>query len=259
MNESSAGPGWYIRFPDKESGPFTLEQLQKLARTGRLKPEHLISGDREQWVEAVGRSSLEFGADGQAADDTAVSVKCSCGQVFTVPRVYVGADRACPHCGRKSTVPEPPPKIVVAAAGQSVSSESAVSMPRTADSYFTIRPWHERLPLLFHVAVSGGLAVSVAETLIMWGMAVVLGRGLWTILFLLPSLLPIARSFVLYAVRNGAIWSWYAIQLLALLDIAASCYLVALTGFLFPAVIAIAIYALLVPVLYMADVRRYLS
>jgi hypothetical protein len=261
MNESSANSSWYVRFPDKESGPFTFDQLRKLGRSGRLTPQHLISDDRKQWSEAGRQAALEFDADGHSEDGQAISITCSCGQSFRTPRVYVGTERTCPQCGGKLKVPEPPPRAALASVADTGSSDAERTDRTTLpdDPRFAIRPWHERLPRLFYVAVNSALAASIVETLITWAMAVALGAGVWTILLLLPSLLPISRSLVLFAIRSGAGWSWYGIHLLALADIAISCYFVLVSGFLFPAAIAIVIYMVLLPVLYLPDVRRFLS
>jgi hypothetical protein len=40
----------------------------------------------------------------------AIVVKCSCGHTFSVPLSFAGMMRACPECGRKCSVPQPPPR-----------------------------------------------------------------------------------------------------------------------------------------------------
>lgn len=59
MNSQDA-TRYYVKFPKITSGPFTINQLQKLVARGRLRATTLVSGDGKQWHEACSFEFLDF-------------------------------------------------------------------------------------------------------------------------------------------------------------------------------------------------------
>jgi hypothetical protein len=59
---------FWVKTATKIQGPFTPAQLRRLAASGQLHREHLISADRQKWSRAENVKGLEFPADSDAID-----------------------------------------------------------------------------------------------------------------------------------------------------------------------------------------------
>src|SRR6185295_1393107 len=89
-------PMFYVKFPDKTSGPFTIEQLQKLIRRGRVTSDHLISKDGEKWEPAATNSALDFtllSGSEDRSEETPSSYCPRCSAPIAASAVQ------CPDCG----------------------------------------------------------------------------------------------------------------------------------------------------------------
>jgi hypothetical protein len=56
---------WYVRTGEKQYGPFSPGQLQKLAQKGELQPEHFVSPDRQRWVKPSQVRGLTLNGNGR--------------------------------------------------------------------------------------------------------------------------------------------------------------------------------------------------
>ncbi|NQT15968.1 MAG: DUF4339 domain-containing protein, partial [Planctomycetes bacterium] len=54
------GQEWYVQTSSGKSGPFTPANLRKLAQTGKITPESLVSLDGENWSPAARVKGLVF-------------------------------------------------------------------------------------------------------------------------------------------------------------------------------------------------------
>lgn len=97
---------WYVQFPDKVAGPFSTEQLEKLATSGNLKAKHKVSIDRKNWENAISLTNLKFAPASNASGLTAetIPVTCGCGQSWEVSAAFAGTKQKCPNCGQKAEV-----------------------------------------------------------------------------------------------------------------------------------------------------------
>ena len=43
---------WYVQTKNSVAGPFTLKQIKKLARRGKLQPKVAVSHDQKSWIKA---------------------------------------------------------------------------------------------------------------------------------------------------------------------------------------------------------------
>jgi hypothetical protein len=101
---------WFVQFPDKTSGPFTREQLQKLCANGRVTADTLISANQREWA-----SAATVFADREAeagVDDGSLAVICRCPHPWSVLVKYAGMRQTCPQCGTLIVLsrPEAPPR-----------------------------------------------------------------------------------------------------------------------------------------------------
>lgn len=121
---------WYVRFPEKISGPFSIEQLQKLAGTGKITSSHQVSPGREQWVTALSLGCLTFGSAMHAPEpaSAAVVLTCECGHTWMVPATFAGTKHKCPQCAHKVDVILPPRAIeLTCACGHSWTVSESLS------------------------------------------------------------------------------------------------------------------------------------
>ncbi len=51
---------WHVRTKRGDAGPFSLPKLAKLAKQGRLHPNHAISSDGKSWIKAKRLPDLVF-------------------------------------------------------------------------------------------------------------------------------------------------------------------------------------------------------
>jgi hypothetical protein len=55
---TSARTRYWLRHGAEMAGPFSSRQILRLAATGRLRPEYLLSNDRNQWLRVADIKSL---------------------------------------------------------------------------------------------------------------------------------------------------------------------------------------------------------
>jgi hypothetical protein len=55
---TSARTRYWLRHGAETAGPFSSRQILRLAATGRLRPEYLLSKDRNQWLRVADIKSL---------------------------------------------------------------------------------------------------------------------------------------------------------------------------------------------------------
>ncbi len=53
---------WYVRIGGGQMGPYSLDDLQKMAKSGELKPNSQVSKDRSTWRDATSVGGLSFSA-----------------------------------------------------------------------------------------------------------------------------------------------------------------------------------------------------
>ncbi|NNE00660.1 MAG: hypothetical protein HKN47_25370 [Pirellulaceae bacterium] len=59
-NPEAASDSWFVQTKHSVAGPFSVAQLQKLVRKGRLQRNVAVSRDREHWIKAKRVPGLEF-------------------------------------------------------------------------------------------------------------------------------------------------------------------------------------------------------
>ena len=98
---------FWIREGSRVSGPFWAQQIKAYAAGGQLRPEHLVSTDRERWRSAGAVDGLAFGGDHVTpisqkprTRGTARAFACPCGTRFRVTSPVRGQKHKCPDCGR---------------------------------------------------------------------------------------------------------------------------------------------------------------
>jgi hypothetical protein len=64
---------YWVKIGEKVAGPFTSGELRQMAEQGAIKPDYLISRDRQRWTHAADVKGLSFG--GAPADAITMSVR----------------------------------------------------------------------------------------------------------------------------------------------------------------------------------------
>jgi GYF domain 2 len=242
--------GWWVRFPEKMTGPFSLEQLQKLVANGRVTPNHLVSSDRVEWQPA----SLVAGLDFQLADTARVasrgagiSVNCNCGNTFSVATTFAKAVRPCPKCGSKCRVPS-----------ATVVGEWSGIAGAAEGSHGTTRP------AFFGALTAAGLAWSTFGFIYFLALPFLFGtnpaRGNEVVSLTVVGLLfTLGRLLVFFELRDGKRWAWVAIQVLAATETLFLLLAVAAVGpqIIFLSIVQILIYFCIVPILYTLKVQEF--
>ncbi len=181
---------WFVQFPDKVSGPFTLEQMQKLALTGRLSPQYMVTQNELVWHEASKVANLEFSPTDsmEKIPKGQLLLKCKCGKEYAVPSSYSGMMRPCPKCGEKNRVP------INSVASDETQIEGA---PR---------------PLLLAIWTVAVMALTTgsAAGLAWWFFAI---ESKLTANVVLAMAAAAVHIFFLFELRGGRYWAWVGIQI----------------------------------------------
>jgi hypothetical protein len=245
-------PGWWVRFPEKISGPFSLEQLQRLVANGRITPDHLVSRDRTEWQVASLIAGLVFQSSDTAhvaSQGAGISVNCSCGNTFSVATTFAGTVRPCPKCGFKCQVPS----------ATAVGERSGVA--GTAEESH----WNSR-PVFFGAVTAAGIAWSTFGFIYFLALPFLFGtnpaRGNELVGLIVAGLLfTLGRLLVFFELRDGKRWAWVAIQVLAAAETLFLLLAVVVVGpqIIFISLVQILIYCSLVPTLYTQKVQEFFT
>jgi hypothetical protein len=233
---------WYVQFPDKISGPFSIEQLQKLVTSGRVSPHDRVSENKTTWmpIESLPDVTFHESPVQSTASEREVSVLCECGKTFAVLRAYAGMQRPCPRCNTTCLVPTLP-------------NMSAEIVRHTGARRYDSA---DDLPTVFRVVVAAGLAWAIGS-LIIAALAALAGAHQMAALIAVTG---IVKAIVFAALQLGLRWSWYGSQLLAVLELigVAGMYAQMPSAPWYAGLIPIVIYGPLLIVLYMPSVREHL-
>lgn len=187
---------WFVRFPEKVSGPFTFEQLQKLADSGRLSSQCMVTRDELVWHTADKVANLQFSQVDtvEQIPKQHLLIRCKCGKEYAVQSSYSGTMRPCPKCGEKNKVPI-----------NSMADEGAPMGP-------VARPGLLSAWTVFLIGVYLA-AVAVLATLLIRNWYFQFTTP-YTMYYVWALIFAAAQVFFLFELRAGRSFAWVGIQIL---------------------------------------------